>query len=239
MDDFRSGLDKQPFGRLWDKGVLIIGFNRESPAQAAGMKKGDIIVEYGGIGDLTTQILATLTDATKPETRRTRLVFVRDRQEHSVDLPRGRLGISGQDKIRTASPQPTVEQVETAGRLRTIQKIYLAFALLGSLDTSIHLLKSAEMSYVLPCALFATVDFLIYFGLRYRRGWVVTLLLIFAAYSCFASFIGALSPAENLKTLFAKIVVLLLLFFFAYNIMFFSKPRVRALFRDRGTLVFS
>jgi hypothetical protein len=46
-----------------------------------------------------------------------------------------------------------------------------------------------------------------------------------------------MSPAENIQMLLAKVLSLAMLLFFAYNIIFFRRARVRMLFGDEGTLV--
>jgi hypothetical protein len=51
-------------------------------------------------------------------------------------------------------------------------------------------------------------------------------------------FVQILQPAEDIRAMFVKILRVLLFLFFAWQIHFFRKPAVRALFADRGYLVF-
>jgi hypothetical protein len=75
-------------------GVSILGFKSGSTAGKAGMQKGDIVVEYDGKRNLTTDKLMALTAVTRPEGTQIRVVFMRDGHEHSTLLPPGPLGIS-------------------------------------------------------------------------------------------------------------------------------------------------
>ncbi len=79
------------------KGVSILGFRQEATAGKAGLEKGDIIVEYDGVTDLTTEKLATLTAAMPPNVFEVLLVFSREGQENSIMVPSGSLGISAMD----------------------------------------------------------------------------------------------------------------------------------------------
>ncbi len=87
-------------------GVSILGFKSESIARKAGMQKGDVIVEYDGKRNLTTDELMALTTVTRPEGIQVRVVFMRDGHEHSTGVPPGPLGISVLDTaIHTSSGQ--------------------------------------------------------------------------------------------------------------------------------------
>jgi hypothetical protein len=75
-------------------GVSILGFKSGSIAGKAGMQNGDIIVEYDGMRNLTTDKLTALTTVTKPEGTQVRVVFMRAGHESSTLVPPGPLGIS-------------------------------------------------------------------------------------------------------------------------------------------------
>ncbi len=75
------------------KGVSVVGFTAESIAEKTGMEKGDVIIEYDGVRDLTTEKLATLTVLARPKAI-VRAVLVRTGQEQTLSLPSGPLGIS-------------------------------------------------------------------------------------------------------------------------------------------------
>jgi CAAX protease family protein len=79
------------------KGVSLIGLSPESRAEKAGMQKGDVIIEYDGEGNLTTEKLAALIVTTTLKGPQPRVVFVRDGREHSLEVAPGSLGISAMD----------------------------------------------------------------------------------------------------------------------------------------------
>lgn len=81
------------------------------------------------------------------------------------------------------------------------------------------------------------IYWVIYFGLRHRKEWVITLVLISSALNCIFCFFHIMQPAEDVKTLIGKVFGLLLLLFFAYNIVFFRRSQVREVFADKDTLV--
>jgi hypothetical protein len=79
---------------------------------------------------------------------------------------------------------------------------------------------------------------LIYFGLRARREWVVPLVLVSAAFACLQAAIVILHPAGEAGVLVTKVPAGLALWFFGYQLAFFSRPEVRALFKHHGRVVF-
>lgn len=119
-----------------------------------------------------------------------------------------------------------------------IRRVHLAFTVLGCFAVLFLLLKPTRAEDVLQVVAFVILFGLIYFGLRYRREWVVTLVLLFSAYNCLRYFLLLVSPAENIKTLFGKVLGLLLLLFYTYTMMFFLRAPVRTLFGDKDTLLF-
>jgi hypothetical protein len=231
-----------PSGRLL-KGVSILGFNPESRAEKAGMVKGDVIVEYSGIADLTVQKLATLTTTLRSEGIPTALIFMRNGQEHSLTLPYGALGISAMDTTVQGVPGGRVGPVAIDSVVQTIQKIYLVLIVLSVLGTLGLLLgMTPRLSALGPLAALQTslvtaIECVIYLGLRWRRKWVITLVLIFSALSCATIFFNIMHPAEYMRELFSKLVGILLLLFYGYQIYFFRRKDVRERFGDKGTLV--
>ncbi len=75
-------------------GVSIVRFNPDSAAENAGMQKGDVIIEYDGVGNLTIESLPALTTKPRPEGTSIPVAFLRRGLKHSVTLPAGSLGIS-------------------------------------------------------------------------------------------------------------------------------------------------
>jgi hypothetical protein len=106
-------------------GVSILGFKSESIAREAGMQKGDVMVEYDGKGNLTTDKLMALTTVTKPEGTQTRVVFMRDGHERSTRVPSGPLGISASDKTVHTSSEQDFGDVSFSDGINRFKKIGL------------------------------------------------------------------------------------------------------------------
>ncbi len=81
------------------KGVMILDFSRKSDARKAGMVKGDVIIEYNGIRDLTEGKIPALAARAKRGKIRPLVVFVRDGYEYTVRLWSGSLGVALMDTI--------------------------------------------------------------------------------------------------------------------------------------------
>jgi len=99
------------------RGVMILDFTPKSDAKKAGLARGDIIIEYDGTGDLTSDKLLALTGRTKKEKAKPVMIIVRDGQEYSVRVAPGILGISVMDTVvrlapRRPEPSPQREQLE-------------------------------------------------------------------------------------------------------------------------------
>lgn len=230
--------DRQLLAHLPAKGVSILGFSEISAAREGGMKKGDVIVEYDGQRDLTTEILSSLAARPRPGGVRIDVVYLRDSQHDTVELPSGSLGISAMD-ITIQGPSTSNAASDNIQRIvALIQRVYLGFAVLGVVGLLSYLFRWPGVGTVLQVALFGTLDGIAYFGLRYRRGWAITLVLIISIFRCLGMFVQILQPAEEIKALLAKVVRVFILLFFAYQIYFFRKPEVRRLFADKGFLVF-
>ncbi len=79
------------------KGVMILDFSPKSDARKAGMVKGDVIIEYNGVRDLTEGKIPALAVRAKRGKVRPLVVFVRDGYEYTVRLSSGSLGASLMD----------------------------------------------------------------------------------------------------------------------------------------------
>ncbi len=92
------------------RGVTIVDFRPESSAEKAGMKKGDVIIDCNGVGNLTIDRLQSLAALPKPEGVRIRAV--RDGIEYTVTLPEGSLGISATDTTAHSTLEETPDSRE-------------------------------------------------------------------------------------------------------------------------------
>ncbi len=91
------------------KGVLVISLTPKSDARRAGITQGDIIVEYDGVRDLTTEKFIALTAKTRKSKTKHLVVFVRDGYEHSVRVSPGFVGVSVMDtNLRGPLKQPGI-----------------------------------------------------------------------------------------------------------------------------------
>ncbi len=79
---------------------------------------------------------------------------------------------------------------------------------------------------------------IIYYGLLNIKSWVRFLILFYAYWCLIFSFITFMSPAESANEALSKMSELLWFAFFAYQIIIFSRPKIKTYFRDKGiTLV--
>lgn len=85
------------------QGVKILGFRAKSGAREAGMQKDDVIIEYGGTRNLTTETLLALTTMTRPDGTGVGVAFLRNGREYSLPMPPGPLGISAMDTMTQGS----------------------------------------------------------------------------------------------------------------------------------------
>ncbi len=79
------------------RGVLILDFSPKSDAKKAGLLKGDIIVSYDGVTDLSSDKLIALTSRSKKDKSRPEIIFIRDGKEYAIKAFPGFLGISVMD----------------------------------------------------------------------------------------------------------------------------------------------
>lgn len=136
-------------------GVSILGFKSESTAREAGMQTGDIIVEYDGMRNLTTDKLMALTTVTRPEGTQIRMAFMRNGHERSALVPPGPLGISVLDTtMHTSSGQDASDELTERFKrlglgtlwaylvlgLLTFGAAALGFLVIGSWDNLVILL---------------------------------------------------------------------------------------------------
>lgn len=117
----KAGTDPAP-ERQSVRGVVIVDFRPRSSGQRAGMRKGDIIIEYHGATDLTVERFRNLTVQTKREKARPIVVLVRDGVEHTVQVPGGSLGItildtnvSGSFQRPAPRPEPSPDDDKKKG----------------------------------------------------------------------------------------------------------------------------
>jgi formylglycine-generating enzyme required for sulfatase activity len=96
------------------KGVLILAFTPKSDGKKAGLAKGDVIIEYNGVRDLTTEKYLALCALTRQEKINPVIVFVRSGYEYAIRAARGFLGttvmdttVRGPFKKKETTPAPS------------------------------------------------------------------------------------------------------------------------------------
>jgi serine protease Do len=81
------------FGLKDEKGILVSDVTEESPADKAGIKRGDVIVEYNGTQIAEPALLRNLAAGTAPGTE-VSLKLLRDGKLHSTKVTVGELPVS-------------------------------------------------------------------------------------------------------------------------------------------------
>jgi hypothetical protein len=119
-----------------------------------------------------------------------------------------------------------------------IQRVYLLLTILGLFTLSLGLFGFEFRREYLEELISVIIFVIIYFGLRRRQGWVITLILIFSVFQGLGAFLKIIQPAEDIRSLVLKFVSCLLFFFAAYQLYFFRRKEVRALFGDQGVVLF-
>jgi hypothetical protein len=79
---------------------------------------------------------------------------------------------------------------------------------------------------------------LIYYGIKFKKSWVVHYTLIISAFSCFWYFLCIIYPAKSVYELFSKVIYCLLLLFFGYQLKFFRKKEINLFFKTKGQILF-
>lgn len=71
-----------------------------------------------------------------------------------------------------------------------------------------------------------------------KRRWVIPFILIFSALGSLNSFLRILVPVDNIGSLFVKIIGILFLVFFVYQLYFFTCQNVKKYFGVKGRIFF-
>jgi hypothetical protein len=126
-------------------------------------------------------------------------------------------------------------------KVHIFKKIYLSLSCLIMLGL-IYMLTGISEKYsqdesvelIFPLLVCITA----YYGLKYKTKWAIPLLLITAVFMILSTFINILRPANDLFAFINKIVDLVFVMFYGYQIFFFSKKEVKQYFGVKGTVIF-
>ncbi len=119
-----------------------------------------------------------------------------------------------------------------------IQKVYCLLAILSAIAAIYKISEGIADVAAKEAALAFFVYFTIYMGLRKRKNWLIAIVLISSVAALLFSFLSSLEPAKDVASLFGKIVDIIVVIFSAYQIHFFSKKEVMALFNAKGTVIY-
>ena len=122
--------------------------------------------------------------------------------------------------------------------VRTTQRVYLAIALAQTSGSLAELVSRGIVYSFFQELIQAAIYLVLYFGLRYRMTEMIPLVLIVSMSHCVGIFVLGLRPAQSIRELIIKIAALAFSNFFAYQVVFFRRADVRALFKDKGTLIY-
>jgi|SRR3990172_10851210 len=124
---------------------------------------------------------------------------------------------------------------------RRIQKVYFALVCIGIIDT-IYTLSGISETFSLRESIQGVINLLIYFfvyiGLRFRKTWVIPLVLISSAWLVVSTFLYTFQLTVDILGLLSKFLGIILVLFYSYQLHFFSKREVRAFFGTKGTIFF-
>lgn len=122
-----------------------------------------------------------------------------------------------------------------------IQKSYLFLACLG-LVLSIFVFLEFFDKYIVKDGSKLVVAFVIYFflyfGLMLKKQWIIPLIQISAAFGFFWGLLYFMQPAGTIDNFLGKIISVLFILFYGYQINFFSKTEVKDFFRSKGSVLF-
>ncbi len=129
-----------------------------------------------------------------------------------------------------------MNEANIKSKLIFFKEVYFLFAFLTILIT-LYSLSGFSIKFKREISLeFLLVFFIhtsIYFGLKFRKKWVVNVILISSSYSLISRFLFSFQLSNEVTIIFYKLVAFIFLFFDVYQIYFFSKRGVKFFFKDR------
>jgi hypothetical protein len=112
-----------------------------------------------------------------------------------------------------------------------VQILQIIFSLAGLSDES-------NVSETLVNSLTILIDISIYYGLKKRREWVISLVLFSSAIIILRGILMSASVVNNIVELIGKFFVFVWILFAVYQIFFFTKKEVKKVFSDKGSAIF-
>ncbi len=116
--------------------------------------------------------------------------------------------------------------------LSTLLSVFAIFYLLSGL--SIKYKRGVPLEFLL----ISFIGISIYFGLKFKKNWVINIILIYSSFAVINLFLFSFQLSDQVSIIFYKLVGFIFLFFHVYQIYFFSSREVKILFKERGTPFF-
>jgi hypothetical protein len=123
-------------------------------------------------------------------------------------------------------------------RISVVQKIYLVIIIFIGLGLMSNIFRQKQPGEIAESITAIAIYGLIYYGIKFKKSWVVHYTLIISAFSCFWYFLCIIYPAKSVYELFSKVIYCLLLLFFGYQLKFFRKKEINLFFKTKGQILF-
>ena len=144
---------------------------------------------------------------------------------------------SGTSKVEPISPTDKINLI-----IRRINKIYFVLIIMGLLYvifTASGIWDKFGLKDSAKGLLGLIINLIAFLGLKYKKNWVVPYALIMSSFSFINMLIIILRPADQLAILIGKLFGVCLLFFYAYQIRFFSRREVKRHLESGGVELFN
>jgi len=125
--------------------------------------------------------------------------------------------------------------------LSKIQKVYFVFVCLGFFVGLLipFVFSAAQTSQINLLALFNVVVYLcVYLGIRRRKGWLIPLVLLFSIYQLYGYFKFIFLSAESAEMVLGKFLAMGMIWFYVYQVYFFTRREVKSFFGVKGKILF-
>jgi hypothetical protein len=124
---------------------------------------------------------------------------------------------------------------------KRIQRIYFALVCIGTLDVIFNVSGISEnlpQGETLQGFVNLFLYLVVYVGLRFRKKWLIPMVLISSAWLSLIALLTTLQPAVDVSGLLTKPVGILVVLFCAYQMHFFSRREVKSYFGTKETIFF-
>jgi hypothetical protein len=135
----------------------------------------------------------------------------------------------------------SIETDKIFSRINLLCKIYAGLIIISIIliiSSLTGLLYGKSTSETLVIAFGLLVDISIYYGLRKKREWVISLVLFSSAIIMLRGILMSGSVVNDLAELVEKYMAFAWIFFAAYQIFFFTKKEVKKVFSETENALF-